>query len=184
MEIVRPQLAPVATEAAEEGAGAAGDLDAVYRTHARYVAAVVGRILGRDHEVDDVVQEVFVDAMAGLGRLREPEALRGWLATIAVRRAARRLKRRRFWRFFGLDEGGVSESLIAPGAAADDRVLVRRVYAFLDEVPVEQRIAWTLRHLEGEPLDVVAARCGCSLATAKRRIAAVQDAMEKVFDRE
>jgi RNA polymerase sigma-70 factor (ECF subfamily) len=37
---------------------------------------------------------------------------------------------------------------------------------------VEHRVAWTLRYVEGEKLERVAEHCGCSLATAKRRIAA------------
>ena len=55
---------------------------------------------------------------------------------------------------------------------------VRTELALLDEVlarlAVPVRIAWMLRHVEGWPLDDVAAHCACSLATAKRRIAAAQ----------
>jgi RNA polymerase sigma-70 factor (ECF subfamily) len=36
------------------------------------------------------------------------------------------------------------------------------------------RIAWTLRMVEGLELAEVASACGCSLATAKRRIAAAE----------
>jgi urease subunit alpha len=44
----------------------------------------------------------------------------------------------------------------------------------LDEMPVNQRLAWSLRHIEGERLETVALLCHCSLATAKRRIVAAQ----------
>ena len=37
---------------------------------------------------------------------------------------------------------------------------------------VDQRLAWSLRYVEGEKLEQVAEHCGCSLATAKRRISA------------
>jgi DNA-directed RNA polymerase specialized sigma24 family protein len=40
-------------------------------------------------------------------------------------------------------------------------------------------LAWSLRHLEGERLEDVAERCGCSLATAKRWIATAQARLEK-----
>jgi RNA polymerase sigma-70 factor (ECF subfamily) len=39
-------------------------------------------------------------------------------------------------------------------------------------LPAHQRIAWMLQHVEGEPLESVAAACNCSLATVKRWIAA------------
>jgi len=48
-------------------------------------------------------------------------------------------------------------------------------------VPTQERLAWSLRYLEGEPLDMVAASCGCSLATAKRRISAAKRVIDEVF---
>jgi RNA polymerase sigma-70 factor (ECF subfamily) len=154
---------------------AESDLDRVFRTHAGYVAKVALRLLGRHDEVDDVVQEVFVAAMRGLRNLREPAAIRGWLATVAVRVARRRLRRRRFWSLFS-EEASYDELVAA--APQDKALLIKRAYRILDGLPVDAKIAWTLRHVEGEPLEAVARLCGCSLATAKRRIAAAQAALE------
>jgi RNA polymerase sigma-70 factor (ECF subfamily) len=53
-------------------------------------------------------------------------------------------------------------------------VLLTRMYRALDGLPVNQRLAWSLRHIEGERLETVALLCHCSLATAKRRIVAAQ----------
>src|SRR5882724_4133635 len=92
----------------------ADELEAVFRGHARYVAAIALRLLGCDDEVDDVVQEVFVAAMRGLHTLREPAAIRGWLATVAVRVARRKLRRRRFRVFVGLDAMPDFARLVAP----------------------------------------------------------------------
>src|ERR1017187_10191248 len=39
----------------------------LYARHARYLAGVVYRLLGGDHELEDVVQECFVDAVEGIG---------------------------------------------------------------------------------------------------------------------
>lgn len=44
----------------------------------------------------------------------------------------------------------------------------------LESLPLEERLAWSLRHVEGHALEEVAAACDCSLATAKRRIAAAE----------
>jgi RNA polymerase sigma-70 factor (ECF subfamily) len=148
----------------------------VFRAHSRYVAAVALRLLGRDAEVDDVVQEVFVVAMRGLRNLREPAAMRGWLATVAVRVARRRLRRRRLRAWFGLDAAPEYDHLIA-AATQDKALLIKRAYRVLDTLPVDAKIAWMLRHVEGEQLETVAKLCGCSLATAKRRIAQAQAAL-------
>jgi RNA polymerase sigma-70 factor (ECF subfamily) len=158
-----------------------GSLEEVYRRYAPYVAAVVLRLVGRHHEVDDLVQDVFVEATRGLGRLRSPDAIKGWLATIAVRLCRRRLRGRRLRAFLGLDAGH-DYATVADGAASPvDRLLLTRVYAVLDEVPVEARLAFALHHLEGERLEAVARLCRCSLATTKRRIALAQRRIREVF---
>ena len=45
-------------------------LDAAFRVYAPYVAAIAFKLLGRDHEVDDVVQDVFLAGHRGLASLR------------------------------------------------------------------------------------------------------------------
>jgi len=153
-------------------------LDDVYRRYCRYVAAVILRLDGRHAEVDDIVQEVFVEAARGVARLREPDAVKGWLATITVRVVRHRLRARRLRRFLGLDAQADYAGLIDPSASPLDKLLVRAVYRVLDELPVDDRLAFTLHHIEGEKLEVVARLCGCSCATAKRRIARAQQAIE------
>lgn len=158
----------------------AGPVD-VYRTYSRYVASLAYRILGRDSEVEDVVQDVFLAAATGLSRLREPGALKGWLASATVNIASRRLRRRRLLAVFGFD-GTPDEEVVAPGASPEQRVLLGQIYLTLEDLPVNDRVAWVLRHVEGESLDEVAALTGCSLATAKRRIAAAQQAIERALE--
>ena len=91
------------------------------------------RVLGRDDEVDDVVQEVFLVAMADLDKLRNPLAVRGWLKTVTVRKAYRVLKqrgRRRLWAMLGFGSGAdgvaldsTSYPLSTQGCNPEERVL-------------------------------------------------------------
>jgi RNA polymerase sigma-70 factor (ECF subfamily) len=161
------------------GAGSRPTLDEVYRRYCRYVAAVILRLDGRPSEVDDLVQDVFVEAAAGIARLREPDAVKGWLATIAVRTVRRRLRMRRAWRFLGLERDAGEAVLIDPRVSPADRVLLRAVYQVLDEMPVPDRLAFTLHVIEGETMEAVAKLCGCALATAKRRVARGQRLIEE-----
>src|SRR5512137_1921710 len=78
------------------------DLEQAFTLYSRYVAGLALRLLGRQDEVDDVVQDVFLAAFRGLTKLREPQAIKGWLATVTVRVARRRLRMRRLWRLCGL----------------------------------------------------------------------------------
>jgi RNA polymerase sigma-70 factor, ECF subfamily len=153
------------------------DLTTAFRAYGRYVAYIGMRILGRQADVDDLVQDVFLDAVRGLDQLRDPAAAKGWLATLTVRKAHRALKRRRMRWHFGLDEGADYGEIVDPSASAAERTMVADLYRLLDGVPADARVAWTLRHLEGEPLERVATLCGCSLATAKRRIAAAHNVL-------
>jgi RNA polymerase sigma-70 factor (ECF subfamily) len=157
------------------------DLDTLFRRYSSYVAAVAHRLLGRDEEVDDTIQEVFLVAVRSLKSVRDPGAIRGWLARITVRTARQRLRKRRLRAFLGLDAPVVYDSVADSGANGEDRALLARVYRVLDALPASQRIAWSLRYIEGEPLENVAALSGCSLATAKRRIAAAARVIQETF---
>ncbi|GAC1358908.1 MAG: sigma-70 family RNA polymerase sigma factor [Polyangiales bacterium] len=169
------------TSGPEGQASAAPSLEALYRQHSAYVAGIAYRLLGRDGDVDDVVQDVFLSAWKGIGALRDPGALKGWLATVTVRIARRKLRMRRLKQVFRLDDEPQYENVPAPGASPDEKVLLSRVYSLLDGLPVDQRLAWTLRFVERQQLDDVARLCGCSLATAKRRISAAQAALDGVI---
>ena len=157
---------------------ASSDVETAFRLYSRYVAGVAVRLLGRDDEVDDVVQDVFLSALRGLRDLRDPGAIRGWLATVTVRVAQRKLRFRRLRSFVGLDDAHDYAELVVPGTAAEHRLLLMRVYSALDRVPAEKRIAWTLRYVNGDDLETIAKMCDCSLATVKRRIAAAHTAVE------
>jgi RNA polymerase sigma-70 factor (ECF subfamily) len=156
----------------------ASGLDDLYRRYCRYVAAVVLRLDGRTSEVDDLVQEVFLQAARGIQGLRDPEAVKGWLATITVRVVRQQLRRRRLRRMFGLDAAIDYTDMTDPAASPLDRLMVRTIYRILDEVAVADRIAFTLHHMEGEKLEEVARLCDCSCSTAKRRIARALQAIE------
>jgi RNA polymerase sigma-70 factor (ECF subfamily) len=67
------------------------------------------------------------------------------------------------------------DALAHSDADPEVRAQLAQVYATLRLVNVEQRICWVLRFVEGRKLEEVAALSGCSLATAKRRIFAVQE---------
>ena len=170
---------PMALEIAASQEARPLTLDEVYRAHQTYVVKLTHRLLGRDSDVDDVVQDVFIAAMKGLSKLREPEAVRGWLRTVTVRRCRKRLYFRKVKGMLGMDEGDPYQHVAATGATAEERALLVSAYAVLDGLPTEERIAWILHEMDGEKLDDVAKHLNCSLATVKRRILAAKRALEE-----
>jgi len=175
----KPDVSPEVVLRLVPSDGPKATLDNIYRRYCRYVAGVIIRLDGRANEVDDLVQEVFVEAASGIARLRDPEAIKGWLATIAVRRVRRRLRLRRVWRFWGFNVDAREVSIVAPGASPVDRLLLLEVYRVLDDLPIEDRLAFGLHVIEGETIEAVAKLCGCTYATAKRRVSRAQRRIEE-----
>jgi len=173
-------LLRIAAPPPELVAGGPVEFDELFTRYGRYVARLATRLLGQgDAEVDDVVQEVFWLALRRLPQIADMIQARGWLATVTTRLVARRLRRRRFRRLF---QGPAAEHEVpAPGATAEQHAVLGRLYEILASLPTDQRLAWSLRYLEGEPLETVATACGCSLATVKRRVSAAKKVIDEVF---
>jgi RNA polymerase sigma-70 factor (ECF subfamily) len=145
--------------------------DVLYRRYAPYVGSIAVRLLGRYGEVDDLVQDVFVQVLRGLKQLREPAAVRGWLAQITVRTATRRLRQRNLRRVLHLPELPAEyASLAAATATPDQRTLIAQVYRVLDRMPAKTRVIWILRNVLDEPLHSVAELAECSQSTVQRRL--------------
>ena len=146
----------------------------LYRTFAPSVTRTVTRLLGSSQDADDVVQDAFVDAFEGLRSLREPAAFGGWLMSIAVHKVRRRIRRRVLMRKVGLDrtvEDAKLEMLSHSSTPVEARSQLRAIDRAVANMSADVRIAWMLRHIDGEQLQDIAVICGLSLATVKRRIA-------------
>ncbi len=152
-----------------------GDFDAVFRRYAPYVARIGLRLLGAQSEVDDLVQEVFMEAHRGLPSVRDRAALRGWLSRICVRRATRRLKRRRLRVLLSLESVSDSELPLDASVSPEQAAEIAALYRRLARMSAEERVVWVLKHVEGESLDDIAFLCRCSKSTVQRRLRAAQN---------
>ena len=135
--------------------------DMLYRRHAHYLLAIASRLLSSRGEGEEVVQDTFVVGLDQLGTLRDPAAVRGWLAQIAVSLVRRRLRRGRLLRLLGLDQeyDATLASLASPSLRPDDRAELALVDQVLRRMPADRRIAWMLRRVEGLALHDVASAC-------------------------
>lgn len=138
-------------------AAQAGDRAAfgsLYSRYSRYVYSVLlSRVAMSDAE--DLVQEVFLSAWKQIGKLREPAAFGGWIATIARNRAADSFRRTE--QFTELDERYPAESA-EPEAAAD----ARRAMQAIRSLPDAYRETLILRLVEGMTGPEIAERTGLS----------------------
>lgn len=145
----------------------------LYRRHARHAAGLAARLLGRTTDAEDVMHDAFVAAFSTLERLRDPGAFRAWLLRIVVMKARQRLRRLRITRRLGLDRGledASLERLASSGVSPEQRAELSLIDDLLRVVPVDERIAWMLAHVEGHTLAEIAELTACSVSTAKRRV--------------
>jgi RNA polymerase sigma-70 factor (ECF subfamily) len=155
----------------------AGRTDASTVLFDRYggdVERVLYRILGPDSEIKDLLQDVFVVALGSLDKLRDPDALRGWLTSIAVHKARKCILKRQRWRFIQLWPGSELPEREAPAAPPEVSEALRCTYAVLARMPADERVPFALRYVAGMELTAVAAACDVSLATIKRRLGRAQ----------
>lgn len=155
----------------------------LYRRHAEFAFNLAARIQGSATDVEDVVHDAFLKAQERLSDLRDSAAFRPWLGSIVVRLVRTRLRRRKLLSALGLitPEPVEIESIATSDADPEARALLAQVYALLQTMAADDRIAWTLRYVERHRLETVAVMMDCSLATAKRRIARAQRFLTEHF---
>jgi RNA polymerase sigma-70 factor (ECF subfamily) len=151
-------------------AGEAWAVTATWNKHSPMVFRFLHRALGSAADVEDTTQEVFVVLFSRVRDLRNRDALRSFIFSIAVRMLKAELRRRRMRRIFQLSSMADLPDHPVPALDAEARQALRRFYAILDRLGAEERAAFALRHLEGLKLEEVARALGTSLATAKRRL--------------
>ena len=161
----------------------AGDGHAVARLfdlYGEHVERVLIRTIGRDTEMDDMVQDVFLGAYrSGPNYQGNDEQLKAWISRIAVFTARGYLrKRKRRWWLRSSDPGEMPEQTSNEPSPHTSEVL-RRTYAALDTMDPDLRIPFSLRELESMELAEIAKACDCSVSTVKRRLARAR----KAFDR-
>ena len=165
-------------------AGEAWAATATWNKHAPMVSRFLQRALGPHADVEDLTQEVFVSLFAGARALRHREALRSYIYSIAVRTLRWELRRRRARAIFHLSGFDQLPDHPVPALDAESRQALRRFYAILDRLSVQERTAFVLRHMEGCKLTEVAEALGISLATAKRRLARAGTTVARFVDRD
>jgi RNA polymerase sigma-70 factor (ECF subfamily) len=158
----------------------AGDREAktlLFRRHARAASDLAYRLLGRDDEIEDIVQESFVAVFSGLSKLVDPRAFQSWLGAIVTRTTIAAIRRRRLLARLGFvrAERVQIEAVLARNAPPDVLAELEAVYRSLDALPAAERVVLVLRRVEQLPLDEIAHRTGFSLATVKRRLARAEE---------
>src|ERR1041385_4231013 len=128
------------------------------------------RILGSNREIEDLLQDSFIEIFRALPTFRGESTLGRWCQTIAVRVAYLAISRRR--------PPAVDLALVEDVVASDAdirrqmlaREATRRLYAALDRIEANQRIAYALAAIDGKSLAEVAELTASSVFAVKTRV--------------
>jgi RNA polymerase sigma-70 factor (ECF subfamily) len=146
---------------------ASGDQHAAGEIYVRYaplVRAIVLDATGSLAEADELVQQVFLQALRSLGQLRQQDRLCGWLVGIARRAGVeyRRQAARRRARYGPLE---VDPPQHGEDAAVENRAdTIAEVRTAVGELPERERLAVHIHYLCGEPVEAARQALGLSPA--------------------
>ncbi len=157
----------------------AGNRAAQHELFVAYRATVlrlVWRFLGpRDeYEIDEAVQEVFVQLFRSLGRFRGESSFDTWLHRVAAHVCTSLMRKRYRWyeraAQRGTDLDRHASTTDSPERRAERLDTARAIYAALDRVSRERRVAFVLVDMEGMSLEEAAEVTGTPLGTVKSRL--------------
>jgi RNA polymerase sigma-70 factor, ECF subfamily len=171
VQLVAPGSEPILGDADLVRAFADGEgwaARAIWSRHSPMVYRLLERALGPDGEAEDLTQDVFLRTFSSLPTLRDVEALRSFIYSVAVRTLRWELRRRRVRRILRLSDTGRLPDLPVRAVDSESRQILSRFYDLLEHLSASDRTAFVLRHMEGLKLEEVADKMGVSLATVKR----------------
>lgn len=163
------------------------DASAVYAAHADFVWASLQRLGVRPHDLDDVLQEVFVIVHQRLHTFDHSSKLTTWLFGVSLR-AASDYRRRAWRRREQVGDEAVEEPATAESSTPEDAAVGQqsraRLDKILDELDLEKRAVFVMFEVEELSCDEIAAIVGVPVGTVHSRLHAARKQFEKAVGRQ
>lgn len=145
----------------------------LFRRHKHRVHACLYRVLGSNRDMDDLLQDAFLQVFQSLRGWRAEASLATWIDRVSVRVAYRYLSQR--GRRVQTDVFSSEDDIAAPEAGPGARRQlardgVKRLYEVLDELSPAARLAFTLHEIDGRSLAETAQLVGSSVTATKLRV--------------
>lgn len=166
--------------------------DGLVRKYNRMAGAIAYAIAGDFAAAEDIVQDSFLKAYQSLPSLRAAEKFKVWLAGIVRSRAVDWLRKRKglwglpFTQAFPQGEEDVSSRAAFHGPPADELYAQEEVRAKILEairgLPEEDRVAVTLKHMEGLSYREIAELTGATVSSVESRLFRARQALRKKLE--
>ena len=166
--------------------GDARALDWLVRSQWDRVERLLRRILGPRQDLEDLVQNTFLETLRALPSYRGESALSTFVAGIAVRVARRAMRPslvvQKSVPLESMDERAQSSDGVE--ARAQEAEALRRVRALLERVAEPKRVAFLLWALGGIEVAEIATIMGASVAATRSRIFYAQRELQVLSERD
>src|SRR3954468_22655412 len=125
-------------------------------------------------DLEDVLQEVFIEVFRSIGRFRGDAKITTWLYRVCVNVALQRLRKRK--RRAEVSSDDVAEhapdlqSAETPERQLDNMRRLDAVYRILDELSPKKRVVFILHEIEGREPKEIAGIVGAPVLTVRTRL--------------
>jgi RNA polymerase sigma factor (sigma-70 family) len=146
------------------------ELEAIARRELPRVAGLLRRLLGPRHDMEDLVQNVFVEMCKSLPNFRGDSTVSTFVGGITVQIARRAMRPTAWVRF---RSPMPEEAPAGPDRPHDNAIAteqLRRLDAALAKIGADKRIAFVLWAVEGKDVDTIAKMVGASVPATRSRI--------------
>lgn len=141
-----------------------------YRKYRAEVARTVHKVLGPSAELEDVVQDVFVEVFRSIEKYKGDAQITTWLYRVCVNVALQRIRRRQ-----RRPEGYAAAEDDVPTHETPLRELERKesarvVYGILDTLPPKKRMVFILHEIMGLEAKEISDVVGANVLTVRTRL--------------
>ena len=143
----------------------------LFRRHQADVGRIVQRLLGPVPDVEDVIQEIFIQVFHSIPKFKGKAKFSTWLHSLSVNVVLMHRRAQRSRPILTAESTTpVASDSAKPDELAISRERVRAFYAVLDRLPDAKRTVFILHEIEGIQLKEIAKILGIPALTVRTRL--------------
>jgi len=165
---------------------APGAFDEFYYAFVDRMQRQLYAMVGPDAEIEDLIQQVFVQVYRRIGTFRGDASIGTWLHRVAVNVALSHLRKRKRWFRWEGDERLQGLPMSAPEQPDDAfgrREKLELLHKVLDRVKPKKRIVFLLYEVEGHTLEEISGIVDAPVNTVAARLRAARLEVRRSLER-
>ena len=151
---------------------------------------VLNIVQDRD-DAEDVLQETFIQVHGSIGSFKGESKLSTWVHKIAIRKALEKLRKRKtrqriqsiiLW-WMPDEKRSVDVVEMNPGIAAENKEKATALFKAIDQLPENQKLAFTLIRVQGMKYDEVTEIMGLGVKAIESLLSRAKENLKKNLEK-